>query len=172
MFKIALAQTNVHPGNPRQNTAGMKECLAKAKAAGCDLIVFPELAIPGYLIGDIWDQPDYIDDCVRFGEEIKALSDGMAIIFGNVAKETDRVNLDGRTRKYNAMFIAYNGRWISPARSPYPFYIKTLLPNYREFSDIRYFTSLIEVAQERHAFPEDFLSPVQIPFDDGRKFRM
>ena len=27
----------------------------------------------------------------------------------NVAKETDRVNLDGRTRKYNAMFIAYNG---------------------------------------------------------------
>lgn len=172
MFKIALAQTNVHPGNPRQNTAVMKECIAKAKAAGCDLIVFPELAIPGYLIGDIWDQPDYIDDCVRFGEEIKALSDGMAIIFGNVAKETDRVNLDGRTRKYNAMFIAYNGRWISPARSPYPFYIKTLLPNYREFSDIRYFTSLIEVAQERHAFPEDFLSPVQIPFDDGRKFRM
>ena len=150
----------------------MKECIAKAKAAGCDLIVFPELAIPGYLIGDIWDQPDYIDDCVRFGEEIKALSDGMAIIFGNVAKETDRVNLDGRTRKYNAMFIAYNGRWISPARSPYPFYIKTLLPNYREFSDIRYFTSLIEVAQERHVFPEDFLSPVQIPFDDGRKFRM
>lgn len=129
----------------------MKECIAKAKAAGCDLIVFPELAIPGYLIGDIWDQPDYIDDCVRFGEEIKALSDGMAIIFGNVAKETDRVNLDGRTRKYNAMFIAYNGRWISPARSPYPFYIKTLLPNYREFSDIRYFTSLIEVA--RNAMP-------------------
>ena len=172
MFKIALAQTNVHPGNPRQNTAVMKECIAKAKAAGCDLIVFPELAIPGYLIGDIWDQPDYIDDCVRFGEEIKALSDGMAIIFGNVAKETDRINLDGRTRKYNTMFIAYNGRWISPARSPYPFYIKTLLPNYREFSDIRYFTSLIEVAQERHAFPEDFLSPVQIPFDDGRKFRM
>ena len=101
MFKIALAQTNVHPGNPRQNTAVMKECIAKAKAAGCDLIVFPELAIPGYLIGDIWDQPDYIDDCVRFGEEIKALSDGMAIIFGNVAKETDRVNLDGRRTRNN-----------------------------------------------------------------------
>ena len=53
MFKIALAQTNVHPGNPRQNTAVMKDFIAKAKAAGCDLIVFPELAIPGYLIGDI-----------------------------------------------------------------------------------------------------------------------
>ena len=150
----------------------MKDFIAKAKAARCDIVVFPELAIPGYFIGDIWDQPDYIDECVRFGEEIRDLSQGMAIIFGNVAKETDRVNLDGRTRKYNAMFIAYNGQWLSPARSPYPFYIKTLLPNYREFSDIRYFTSLIEVAQERHAFPEDFLSPVQISFDDGRKFRI
>ncbi|WP_044503475.1 NAD(+) synthase [Megasphaera massiliensis] len=172
MFKIALAQTRVYPGNPRQNAAVMKDFIAKAKAARCDIVVFPELAIPGYFIGDIWDQPDYIDECVRFGEEIRDLSQGMAIIFGNVAKETDRVNLDGRTRKYNAMFIAYNGQWLSPARSPYPFYIKTLLPNYREFSDIRYFTSLIEVAQERHAFPEDFLSPVQISFDDGRKFRI
>ncbi|GAA6391479.1 NAD(+) synthase [Megasphaera sp.] len=172
MFKIALAQTRVYPGNPRQNAAVMKDFIAKAKAARCDIVVFPELAIPGYFIGDIWDQPDYIDECVRFGEEIRDLSQGMAIIFGNVAKETDRVNLDGRTRKYNAMFIAYNGHWLSPARSPYPFYIKTLLPNYREFSDIRYFTSLIEVAQERHAFPEDFLSPVQISFDDGRKFRI
>lgn len=150
----------------------MKDFIAKAKAAHCDIVVFPELSIPGYFIGDIWDQPDYIDECVRFGDEIRDLSQGIAIIFGNVAKETDRVNLDGRTRKYNAMFIAYNGKWLSPARSPYPFYIKTLLPNYREFSDIRYFTSLIEVAQERHAFPEDFLSPVQIPFDDGRKFRI
>ena len=172
MFKIALAQTRVHPGNPRQNAAIMKDFIAKAKAAHCDIVVFPELSIPGYFIGDIWDQPDYIDECVRFGDEIRDLSQGIAIIFGNVAKETDRVNLDGRTRKYNAMFIAYNGKWLSPARSPYPFYIKTLLPNYREFSDIRYFTSLIEVAQERHAFPEDFLSPVQIPFDDGRKFRI
>lgn len=172
MFKIALAQTQVHPGNPRQNTAVMKDFIAKAKEAHCDIIVFPELAVPGYFIGDIWDQPDFIDDCVRFGEEIKALSQDIAIIFGNVAKEAERVNLDGRTRKYNAMFIAYNGRWLSPDNSPYPFYIKTLLPNYREFSDIRYFTSLIEVAQERRAFPEDFLSPVQIPFDDGRKFRI
>lgn len=170
MFKIALAQMKVHPGNPRQNTADMKEMIQQAKTQGCDIIVFPELAVPGYLIGDIWDQPDFIDDCVQFGDEIRTLSQDIAIIFGNVAKEKDRVNLDGRARKYNAMFIAYNGQWLSPERSPYPFYIKTLLPNYREFSDVRYFTSLMEVAQERHAFPEDFQSPVQINFTDGRTF--
>ena len=47
----------------------MKDFIAKAKAAGCDLIVFPELAIPGYLIGDIWDQPDFFqaEDGIRDG---------------------------------------------------------------------------------------------------------
>lgn len=169
MLTIALAQINVRAGNPRQNTDTMKHYIAKAKEAGCDMIVFPELAIPGYFIGDVWDQPDFIDECVRLGREIQAASDGITIIYGNVAKEEGRVNLDGRTRKYNAMFIAKNGQLLAPGRSPYPFYIKTLLPNYREFSDIRYFTSLMEVAQERRAFPEDFLSPVHIVFDDGRK---
>ena len=82
MFKIALAQTRVYPGNPRQNAAVMKDFIAKAKAARCDIVVFPELAIPGYFIGDIWDQPDYIDECVRFGDEIRDLSQGIAIIFG------------------------------------------------------------------------------------------
>ena len=169
MLKIALAQLDIHAGDPRFNTAAMKKAISKAKQQGCDMIIFPELSIPGYFIGDVWDQPDFIDDCVRFGEEIQAASEGITVVYGNVAKEPGRVNLDGRTRKYNAMFIASDGKLLSPERSPYPFYIKTLLPNYREFSDIRYFTSLMEVAQERRAFPEDFLSPVHIAFADGRK---
>ena len=167
MLKIALAQLDIHAGNPRYNTAAMKKHIANAKRQGCHIIIFPELSIPGYFIGDVWDQPDFIDECVRFGEEIQGESQGITIIYGNVAKEAGRVNLDGRIRKYNAMFIAHDGALISPENSPYPFYIKTLLPNYREFSDIRYFTSLMEVAQERHAFPEDFLSPVRIPLPNG-----
>ncbi|ERT61952.1 NAD(+) synthase [Megasphaera vaginalis (ex Srinivasan et al. 2021)] len=166
MFTIGLSQFDIKAADPRANTARMKADIGKAKAANCDILIFPELSIPGYFIGDIWDQPDFIDECVAFGKEIQSLSEGITLIFGNVAKEEGRVNLDGRLRKYNAMFIARDGKLISPGRSPYPFYIKTLLPNYREFSDIRYFTSLMEVAQERHAFPEDFLSPVQLSFGD------
>lgn len=168
MLTIALAQLEIHAGDPRYNTTAMKKQIAQAKQASCDVIIFPELAIPGYFIGDVWDQPDFINDCVRFGEEIQAASDGITIIYGNVAKEENRVNPDGRLRKYNAMFIAQNGKLIAPQNSPYPFYIKTLLPNYREFSDIRYFTSLMEVAQEHHAFPEDFLSPVTLTFSNNR----
>ena len=169
MYQIALAQLNVHAGNPRRNVEAMKAAIANAKEKNCDIIVFPELAIPGYLIGDIWDQADFIDECVAYGDEIRQLSKGIAIIYGNVAKEVGKTNPDGRQRKYNAMFCAYNGHFIAPERSPYPFYIKTLHPNYREFSDTRYFTSLMEIAMERHAFTEDFLSPMTLTFDDGRR---
>lgn len=172
MLKIALAQLNVYPGDPRRNVQSMERCISQAKEQHCHIIVFPELSIPGYLIGDIWDQPDYIRECVRFGERIRALSDRITIFFGNVACDETRLNPDGRQRKYNALFVAQNGQFIGPERSPYPYYIKTLMPNYREFSDTRYFTSLLQVSQERHLFPEDLISPITLTFSGGQTLRV
>lgn len=169
MVTIGLVQLRVYAGDPRRNTQSILSYIEKAKIAGCDVVVFPELAVPGYFIGDLWDQPDFIADCQHFGDVIRAASAGITVIFGNVASDETRHNGDGRQRKYNAMFIAQDGRFIEPDRSPYPFYIKTLLPNYREFSDPRYFTSLMEVAQERHVFPEELISPVTLAFSHGRK---
>ena len=162
MLKIGLAQLLVEPGNARGNVTRMKEYIQEAVTKNCDLVIFPELCIPGYFIGDNWDQTDYMNECISLGEEIRTLSENITVIFGNVALEKGKINPDGRIRKYNAMFIAQNGKFIAPGRSPYPFYIKTLLPDYREFDDLRYFTSLTEVAAERHAFPEDFLSPLHL----------
>lgn len=106
MLKIGLAQFSVQPGNAEANTEKMKQYIERAKKNKCHLIIFPELAIPGYFIGDNWDQPDYMTECVRCGEEIRALSDNITVIYGNVAIEADKTNPDGRPRKYNAMFIA------------------------------------------------------------------
>jgi len=172
MLTIALAQIDIHAGDPRFNTHTMKEAIAQAKLKNCDMIVFPEMAVPGYLIGDVWDQQDFVDECIRFGEEIIALSDTITIVFGNVACDPDKVNHDGHRRRYNAMFIAQQGKLVQPVHSPYPYYIKTLLPNYREFTDSRYFTSLMEVAQEQHLFVEDFLSPVYLRFGKRGKLTM
>ena len=44
--------------------------------------------------------------------------------------------------KYNALFVAQNGKLVQPDSMPYPFVIKTLMPNYREFDDTRHFFSL------------------------------
>lgn len=168
MVTIALVQLQVHAGDPRRNTERIVQYITEAKEKGCHLVVFPELAVPGYFIGDMWDQPDFIAECQHFGDVIRQASTGITVIYGNVGTDAARLNGDGRTRKYNAMFIAQEGRFIQPDHSPYPFYIKTLLPNYREFSDPRYFTSLTEVAQERHVFPEDLISPVHLSFADGQ----
>ena len=149
---IALAQLEVAPGRPDLNTAAMLSIIKQAKAAGVQLLLFPEMAIPGYLLGDLWEQPAFIRDCATYGEEIIQASDDMCIVFGNIALDEQKINPDGRIRKYNACFVAHHGQLIGDGVSPYPFRIKTLLPNYREFDDSRHFTSLQQVADE-HGLP-------------------
>ena len=54
MLKIAMAQMKVSPGHPDVNTETMLRMIADAKAQDVDVIVFPEMCIPGYLLGDAW----------------------------------------------------------------------------------------------------------------------
>ena len=52
MLKIALAQMEVQPGHPDKNARKMLQLIAAAKEKQTDLIIFPEMSIPGYLLGD------------------------------------------------------------------------------------------------------------------------
>ena len=60
MLKIALAQMEIQPGHPDKNTEKMLSLIAQAKKAAVDLIIFPEMAIPGYLLGDTWEQTAFL----------------------------------------------------------------------------------------------------------------
>ena len=160
MLKIALAQLEIQPGHPDINTENMLSMIQEAKKNNADLIIFPEMSIPGYFLGDTWEQPAFIEDCRCCGEEIIAASEGICIMFGNIAADTEKKNNDGRLRKYNAFFAAQNGRLLQPAGMPYPFTIKTLMPNYREFDDTRHFFSLQKLAHELGKTPEELLSPI------------
>ena len=82
------------------------------------------MCIPGYLLGDTWEQTAFLKDCLSYGEDIIAASQDICIIFGNIAVDWDKKNTDGRVRKYNALYTAYNGKLIKPEKSPYPFVIK------------------------------------------------
>ena len=160
MLKIALAQLEVHPGHPDTNTQKMLSMIEQARQEQADLIIFPEMAIPGYLLGDTWEQTAFLEDCIACGEDIIAASRDICIMFGNIAVDWNKKNNDGRIRKYNAFFTAQNGQLITPDHMPYPFVIKTLLPNYREFDDTRHFFSLQKLAQELDRSPEELISPV------------
>jgi NAD+ synthase (glutamine-hydrolysing) len=146
--KLRLAQIEVLPGRPVDNTATILRCVESAKNDRVDLVVFPEMAVPGYLIGDEWERTSFLRECENCTEEICAASDGIVCIFGNVGIDWNKRNEDGRTRKYNALFVAENGKRVGPASGPYDFVIKTLHPNYREFDDSRHFFGLRHLALE------------------------
>ncbi|MBR0328318.1 MAG: hypothetical protein IIX05_02065, partial [Selenomonadaceae bacterium] len=169
MLKIAVAQMKVIPGHPDENTANMLSMVEEAKKHQADIIIFPEMAVPGYLLGDTWEQTAFIRDCEECGQDIIAASQDIAIIFGNVAADWNKKNNDGRVRKYNALFLAHQGQLVQPENMPYPFVIKALMPNYREFNDTRHFFSLRQLAEELHTTAEKLLSPLKLTLK-GRSY--
>ena len=159
--KAQLVQMEVLPGRPRDNTANMLRLVAAAREEGAELVVFPEMAIPGYLLGDEWEHEAFLRECEDCGRTVRDASGGLVIVFGNVGLDRRRRNEDGRVRKYNALFAAEDGRFRGPESGPYDFVIKTLLPNYREFDDSRHFFDLRKVALEQGQSVEDLVAPVR-----------
>jgi NAD+ synthase (glutamine-hydrolysing) len=139
-MKIRLAQIEIIPGNPKKNFQNAAIITAEASKDGVELLVFPELLISGYLIGDMWEETTYIEDCMYYGEELAKLSTAnMTIMFGNVGF-LDSFGTDGRKKKINCACVASNGEvtYVQP---------KILLPNYREFEEPRHFQPYEKVVQ-------------------------
>ena len=169
MIRIAFGQIQVHPGEPATNFQSMMHAIDYAKAVSTDILIFPELCLSGYMVGDLWDQVPFIKDCLYYGDElVKATaSTNLTIIFGNVGIDESLRNLDGRLRKYNALYVASKGQLVSNPSQPYPFTIKTLLPSYRYFNEPRYFTSANVVAKERNLSLSDINQPLTISTRHG-----
>jgi NAD+ synthase (glutamine-hydrolysing) len=151
----------VRPGRPVDNSARILDHLRDAAKDGVKLIVFPEMAVPGYLIGDEWEHEAFLRECEECCKEICAASKGLIAVFGSVGIDWQRRNEDGRVRKYNALFVADDGRCVGPLNGPYKFVIKTLHPNYREFDDSRHFFDLRKLALEQHMPLDELVSPVK-----------
>lgn len=122
-FRVALAQINTTVGDLAGNTARIIADIERARAAGCDLISFPELAITGYPPEDLLFKPSFIADNLRCLDQIVQASVGLAVIVGFVDVGDDLFNA--------AAFIA-DGKLVDT-------YHKMYLPNYGVFDEDRYF---------------------------------
>ncbi len=164
MLKIACAQPEITAGRPDLNTEKILKLIDETAANGADILFLPECSVPGYLIGDLWEQTAFIEDCEACGQDIiNATADNdLCVVFGNIALDKTKVNEDGRVRKYNAAFIAYHGKSLGNGKLPYNFIVKHSLPNYREFDDSRYFYSLAQLAAELGTTPDALTAPVEI----------
>jgi NAD+ synthase (glutamine-hydrolysing) len=115
------------------------------------------MAVPGYLLGDEWENSSYVKDCFAYNNDIRIATNGIVAIWGNVDIDTSKKNEDGRIRKYNAAFVAQNGEFVSKT----PIH-KTLMPKYREFDDERHFYSLRKEADEGRNRVESLLEPIEL----------
>lgn len=161
-MKIAIGQFEIIPSMPVINASKMIKYIEKAREDKADIIVFPELSVSGYMIGDMLESESFVKECEKLGEEIIKASKDIYVIFGNVALDKTKKNFDGRVRKYSALFVAKDGKLIDNNTTEYNFFIKTLLPNYKEFDDSRHFYSLKDLALENDVSIKKYLKPLEI----------
>ena len=161
LIKIICGQMEIIPGRPDLNYQKISNIIGQAKEKNADILLLPEMCLPGYLIGDLWEQQTFLDDCAYYAQQIAAQAENICIVFGSVATETGKINEDGRIRKYNAAYICQNGTMLSGYLER-NFIIKNSLPNYREFDDARYFHSLQKLCAEENIAIADALQPIAI----------
>ena len=132
-MRVALAQINPTSADLPGNTKRIVDAIAAAADQRADLVVLPELSLPGYYIGDLVEDEDFLAANERALQEIAAAARGISAIIGFIDVDAARVNDHGTVRKYNAAALVRDGRILHRAH-------KSLLPSYRYFDDKRFFS--------------------------------
>ncbi len=146
-IKVAVAQMRPMISAIRHNVDCILKQIREAHIGGADIIVFPELATSGYVLGDRWEQEALIREIEALDEEIRAASMGIIVVWGSVKVDWQKIGEDGRVRKYNVARIAANGTWVSNGLLD-GWIPKTNLPKYRIFDDARHFYTSANLAAE------------------------
>jgi NAD+ synthase (glutamine-hydrolysing) len=124
-LKIALVQFNPTVGDVTGNAARILGAVARAKEAGAELVIFPELALVGYPPRDLLYRQEMLQAVEQvLREEVAPASREIGIILGAPVEE------DGRL--YNAALLFAGGALAGRQD-------KTLLPSYDVFDETRYF---------------------------------
>jgi NAD+ synthase (glutamine-hydrolysing) len=150
-LRVALCQINPCVGELAGNVERVAAALAEAETEGCDLAVFPELALTGYPPEDLLLKPGFVADNREALAKVAAASGRCAAVVGFVDADRDL---------RNAAAVCASGE----VRAVYH---KRHLPNYAVFDEQRYFapgsghSPLIEVAGVRVGVSicEDAFSP-------------
>ncbi|MEJ7765081.1 MAG: NAD+ synthase [Acidimicrobiales bacterium] len=122
-LRVALCQLNQTVGDLEGNVGRVLGMYGRAEEAGCDLAVFPELAITGYPPEDLVLKPGFVRDNREALEKVAVATGRCAAVVGFVDEGRDL---------HNAAAVCSGGRVLGTYR-------KRLLPNYAVFDEQRYF---------------------------------
>jgi NAD+ synthase (glutamine-hydrolysing) len=133
-MRIALAQLNPTSGDIDGNTAKILQAIDDASSRGADLLVTPEMCLPGYCIGDLVEDAGFLAANEQALQRIAGAARNVTAVIGFIDSNPAARNDNGTILKYNAAAVVRDGRVLQRAH-------KSLLPNYRYFDDKRYFTA-------------------------------
>lgn len=130
IIRVALAQINSTVGDISGNVLKILEFSEAARAAGADVVAFPELAVCGYPPEDLMQKAHFLRECREALDRIAAKTSGICVVAGFPEP------LDGQPPA-NSAAIMRGGKIEG-------IYRKRFLPNYGVFDEVRYFTPGIE----------------------------
>jgi NAD+ synthase (glutamine-hydrolysing) len=123
VLRVAACQINTVVGDLAGNSERILAQLDDAEAAGCDVAVFPELAITGYPPEDLLLKPGFVADNRRALDDVAARTGRCVAVVGFV---------DAGYDLHNAAAVCAGGKVLGVYR-------KRHLPNYSVFDEQRYF---------------------------------
>jgi NAD+ synthase (glutamine-hydrolysing) len=125
VVRIALGQLDLTVGDIDGNVGRLAEWAAKATAGGADVVLFPELAIPGYPPEDLVLRPEFVTDNLHALETLATeTAGGCDVVVGFVDRSDAGI--------HNAAGLLRGGDVVARYR-------KCRLPNYGVFDEQRYF---------------------------------
>lgn len=129
-MKLALGQINTTVGDLAGNVNKMAEFARRAREAGAELIIFPELAVSGYPPRDLVEKPVFLQ---RNQEELERLARETAVLpMQVVCGFVGRAEAETGKGAANCAALLAGGRVQFLQR-------KMLLPNYDVFDEVRHF---------------------------------
>ncbi len=128
-LRLAIAQINSTVGDLQGNARKIAEFAVRARDAGAQLMVTPELALCGYPPEDLLLRPDFYRACARTLADLAARIEGIAVIVGHPEAHHGDY--------YNAASLLQGGQTVATYR-------KHRLPNYEVFDEQRYFSAGFE----------------------------
>jgi len=128
-MRVALAQINPTVGDVDGNAAKAAEWIGRARDEGAELVILPELCIPGYPAEDLYLKRHFLRANQRAVAELAASVGGITALVGFAEPAGDH---DDSRRAHNATAVLASG-------AVQGVYRKTRLPNYAVFDEQRYF---------------------------------
>src|SRR5687767_15147550 len=105
-MKIYIAQINPTVGALESNRRLIAEAYQAGRREGADVVMVPELAVPGYPPLDLLDKRLFVDANLEVRDSLVAMTGQTVLIFGCVTRNEAKRGKPFR----NAAVVAQNGR--------------------------------------------------------------